>query len=195
MRTGLVDRPHTRHNYNCVIRQLIAGCRNDRLPFWVEVDFSVSSIGELQSLPTVLFQIDSAGRVQPDSFFLQAHALFMISRRRPQTDFAAGIDDAVPRHLVWATAHRPTDCSGCTRSTQRSGNLAVRDDASAGHSPNERIYSREKIRTRGRLRTDWRLFLLHICTRTELSAAGRPLAAGNSSDGRTSKSQPLRSPS
>ena len=68
----------------------------------------------------------------------------MKSRRRSNTDLAVRVDDAMPRHLIGTDAHRPADRARTARHPERTRDLPIRDDASAGDAANESVDAREE---------------------------------------------------
>ena len=103
-------------------------------------------------LPSVLLQIDSAAAIEPHTLRLQPRALLVVAGRGTQTDLAARVDDAVPRHAFRRDAHRPADGARRARRAEGAGDLSIRDDASARYSPHERVDAREERVGRGLMR-------------------------------------------
>lgn len=122
----------------------------------------------------VLDQVYLASAIKAHPFRLQPRALFVVAGRGAQADLAARVDDAMPRHLIRAHAHRPANRARRARRAERAGDLPIGDNAPARDAAHEQVDAREEGGGRG-------LHCARDARRINLQATrerSRPAAAG-----------------
>lgn len=93
--------------------------------------------------PSELVQVDTAVRVERDSFRLEQRPLDMLERRpaASRADLTARIDHAVPRHVVTVgeRGHGVPHLARATRKTRLASHGAIRRDSSGGNATDDGV--------------------------------------------------------